>query len=402
MDERGAVLGSLPPFEAATPWWQDIGPVVDGARERFAVDVTVLRLLQADRPHPPGGAVTYLAEPAADGDAWGGMPLVGALAPWTGDLPDDPLRQTWARPGGPAADLTWADNVLAAIGRPRVARAQQVRTWNLSSLWRLETTGGAAWLKVVPPFFAHEGALLDALAGGPVTVPRVLGRDGPRSLLDEVPGDDRYDAPIAERLEMIDGLVRLQAAWSTRTDELLGLGLPDWRAPALSHAIASLVEREGDGLDGQDRATLSAFVDGLPARFAALAACGLPDTLVHGDFHPGNVRGDGTTMTLLDWGDAGVGHPLLDQPAFLRDVPDPAVVATIRARWTDAWRTVVPGSDPKRAASLLAPVAAARQAVIYRRFLDGIETSEQPYHSADVPDWLHRTAAIVRAVRVGD
>ena len=64
---RGAVLGSLPPFEAATPWWQDIGPVVDGARERFGVDVTVLRLLRADRPHPAGGAVTYLAEPGAGG-----------------------------------------------------------------------------------------------------------------------------------------------------------------------------------------------------------------------------------------------------------------------------------------------------------------------------------------------
>ena len=329
-------------------------------------------------------------------------PRVGALAPWTGDLPDDPLRQTWARPGGPDADLAWADTVLAAIGRPRVARAQQVRTWNLSSLWRLETAGGAAWLKVVPPFFAHEGALLDALADGPVAVPRLLGRDGPRSLLDEVPGDDRYDAPLAERLAMVDGLVRLQSAWSTRTDELLGLGLPDWRGPALSRAIAALVEREGDGLDDRDRATLGAFIADLPARFAAVAACGLPDTLVHGDFHPGNVRGDGTTFTLLDWGDAGVGHPLLDQPAFLRDLPDPADVAIVRARWTDAWRSVVPDSDPERAAALLEPVAAARQAVIYRRFLDGIEATEQPYHRADVPDWLRRTAAILETEGVQD
>ena len=133
-----------------------------------------------------------------------------------------------------------------------------------------------------------------------------------------------------------------------------------------------------------------------------MAACGLPDTLVHGDFHPGNVRGDGTTITLLDWGDAGVGHPLLDQPAFLRDLPDPADVAIVRARWTDAWRSVVPGSDPERVAALLEPVAAARQAVIYRRFLDGIEATEQPYHRADVPDWLRRTAAILETEGVQD
>ena len=46
---------------------------------------------------------------------------------------------------------------------------------------------------------------------------------------------------------------------------------------------------------------------------------------------------------------------------------------------------------------LLAPVAAARQAVIYRKFLDNIEPSEHPYHRADPARWLTRTAALVRA-----
>jgi hypothetical protein len=55
------------------------------------------------------------------------------------------------------------------------------------------------------------------------------------------------------------------------------------------------------------------------------------------------------------------------------------------------------GSDPEQAAALIAPVAAARQAVIYQRFLDGMEASEHPYHQADVPDWLGRTAALARA-----
>jgi aminoglycoside/choline kinase family phosphotransferase len=404
LGEDGMVLGSLPPFEAATPWWQDIGPVVDGVRERFGLDVTVLRLLGADRAHPPGGAVTYLAEPGAGPS--GHVPAPGPdfrdLAPWAGDLPDDPLRQAWARPGGPAADLAWADGVLTGLGRPRVAPAQQVRTWNLSSLWRLPTAGSAAWLKVVPPFFAQEGALLDALAGGPVVVPRVLGRDGPRSLLDEVPGEDRYDAPIDERLAMVDGLVRLQTAWSSRTAELFGLGLPDWRGVALTQAIAAVVERSGDSLETRDRATLEAFVAELPARFDALGACGLPDTLVHGDFHPGNVRGDGMSMTLIDWGDAGVGHPLLDQPALLAVTPEPWAAAAVASRWADAWRSAVPGSQPERAAALLAPVAAARLAVIYRRFLDGIEASEHPYHLADVPAWLRRTAAILETEPVRD
>jgi Phosphotransferase enzyme family len=400
VDGGGRALGSLPAFEVASPWWPETAPIVDGARRRFGVDVTVLRLLEAARPSASGGRVTYQAE--VDVATGGGRPASADLVPWHGSLPDDPLRQSWARPGGPAADLAWADAVLERLGRPRTGPAEQIRSWNLSSLWRLPTADGAAWLKVVPPFFAHEGVLLEALAGGPMAVPRILGRGGPRVLLDEIPGDDRYDAPLAEGLSMVDRLVALQTAWIGRVDDLLAFGLPDWRAPALTAAIQALLQRDAAALDAGDREALGVLLKGLPARFAALDACGLPDTLVHGDFHAGNVRGDGSAITLLDWGDAGVGHPLLDQPAFLRAVDDRDDVAAIRVAWEAAWRRARPGSDPGRAARILAPVAAARQALVYRRFLDRIEATEQRYHQADVPDWLRRTAAIVRAEPVPD
>jgi hypothetical protein len=44
----------------------------------------------------------------------------------------------------------------------------------------------------------------------------------------------------------------------------------------------------------------------------------------------------------------------------------------------------------------LSPIAKARQAVIYRRFLDHIEPAEHPYHSADPSDWLRRPAGLLR------
>jgi hypothetical protein len=57
-------------------------------------------------------------------------------------------------------------------------------------------------------------------------------------------------------------------------------------------------------------------------------------------------------------------------------------------------RRAVPGSDPERAATFLAPIAAARQAVIYQEFLDAIEPSEHSSHRQDPADWLARTAAL--------
>jgi hypothetical protein len=380
----GSVVGSLAPVPVSTPWWQDIAPVVGALREHHGLDVTVLRLLEADRDGPPGGVVTYLAEIAQPVDA----------DPWQGALPDHPLRASYARPGGPHADLAWARSVLASRGLVLTGAPQQIRTWNLSSLWRLPVEGGDAWLKVVPPFFAHEGAMLEILEREPV--PRLLGHSGARVVLAAVPGEDLYDAELPELIPMVELLVTLQRKFIGRTDELLALGLPDWRAASLGSAIASVFDRNRHGLLGNEIDILDRFVDALPARFADIARCGIPDTLVHGDFHPGNLRGDSTSLTLLDWGDSGVGHPLLDQAAFLDRVPKDAV-APLRELWHRLWKTVRPGADPVRAGQLLAPIAAARQAVIYQHFLDGIEPTEHPYHRDDPVNWLRATAAILES-----
>ena len=366
--------------------------VVSAVREAYDLDVVVLRMLDSERPRPHGGGVTYLAEVAAP---IGRSPRAAeALLPFDVELDDQPLRLPWAVPGGPDADLRWAEEVLLARRIERVGPAEQIRSWNLSSIWRLPlATGGSAWLKAVPPFFAHEGAMLRRLQGD--AVPRLLGHDGHRVLLADIPGEDQYDADEPELLEMVSMLVPLQASWIGRVDDLLRMGLPDWRGPGLTARIADVVQRRSADLPPADAGVLAAFVDGLPARFTAVAACGLPDTLVHGDFHPGNVRGTPGNLTLLDWGDCGVGHPLLDLPAFLEAVPA-AGRERIRAHWLDAWTSAVPGCDAARAGGLLAPVAAARQAVIYQTFVDSIEPVERRHHDADAVEWLSRTAALAQ------
>jgi Ser/Thr protein kinase RdoA (MazF antagonist) len=381
------VLGRLPPFQASLPWWQEAQDLVARVREHHGVDVTILRLLDASQPAPPGGRVTYLAE--IDEAQADGLPLAG----WPGVLEPHPLRLPYAEPGGPSRDLAWAETILEDQGFVRTGRPQQMRTWNLSALWRIPVESRSVWLKCVPPFFAHEGAVISRLQDAPV--PRLLAHQPGRVLMPDVPGEDLYDAELPTLLTLVSMLVALQAGWCSAEDGLLALGVPDWRGDPLTAAIETVVRTTWRELVSEDRRALTELLEGLPRRFASLAECGINDSLVHGDFAPGNARGTEDSIVLLDWGDCGVGHPLLDMSAFLDRIPSESV-APVRSHWATRWRQAIPGADPVRAAEILEPVAAARQAVVYQGFLDRIEPSEHPYHRADPAEWLHRAAELAR------
>jgi hypothetical protein len=266
----------------------------------------------------------------------------------------------WAEPGGPAEALRWA----GAEG------GQQQRTWNLSSVWRLD----GAWLKEVPPFLRQEPIVLEWLGKRvPGNVPRLLRAAGGRMLLADVPGTDRYDAQAGEIVAMVGDLVEIQSMAAEHVDELLAVGVPDWRAVRFVERVAQVADEHADQLTTQERATLGKLVTGLPERFARLVDCGIPDSLVHGDFHPGNVRSDGTNRVILDWTDSVIGHPALDVPSR----PE------LELEWSRLWRKKIPGCEPERALELKRPLGPLRGAAVYDAFLQGIEPSERPYHAAD-------------------
>ena len=102
VDAKRTVLGALGPFPVDTPWWMDVGPVVEQARRRHGVSVVVLRLLTTERAMPHGGEVTYLAEVDR-------ASAPSRLAAYEGGLLDDPNRVAYAEVGGPHADIAWAE-----------------------------------------------------------------------------------------------------------------------------------------------------------------------------------------------------------------------------------------------------------------------------------------------------
>ncbi|MEL6983155.1 MAG: phosphotransferase, partial [Actinomycetota bacterium] len=374
-DRSGRVLGALGPRAVPMPWWQEAGPIVDAVP-----GVTVLRLLhgEPDPDLPMGGSVTYLVEVEDDHgldlEPWPGP---GEASSGPDPLADHPLRHPWARPGGPAADHRWVAGRVAVTGPPR-----QHRTWNLSAIWSYPTADGRVWLKCVPPFFAHEAAVIELLDGE--DVPRVLAADGPRILLAELGGRDGYDASDGEQMAMLDALVDLQLRAGDRADAFVAAGVPDLRTGVLGPTLAHLVERLVPVGDPRHR-PLQALVDELPDRLARVDADGPASTVVHGDAHGGNCRLGAERPIWFDWGDAFIGSPLLDL------VCDWDKSTEVRRHWLARWADHA--KDVAGAWEAIVPIALLRQAWVYQRFCDNIEPSEQVYHRDDVPAALDTTIA---------
>lgn len=366
VDSGGRVRGALPGRWSPIPWWPEVGEIVEDVP-----GATVLRLLSAepDPDEPMGGSVTYLVESEAALD----------LEPWDGELGDHPLRAPWARPGGPAADLAWVRSVIEVTGPP-----QQRKTWNLSAIWRIPASDGWVWLKCVPPMYAHEGTILDHL--GDEWGPGLIAADGHRLLLADLPGEDGFGASDAERITMLDRLVDLQNAIARRAEDLLAAGVPDLRADALTAAVGEIVERQEP--PGGRRPELRALAEEAHDRFRALEELGPPLSIVHGDAHGGNCRVGTVPPVWFDWGDGGVGSPLLD----LRCDWDKS--EAVMAHWLGRWEDVAPRSS--EAVRAFRPLVGLLMAHTYQRFCDSIEPSERIYHRDDVGAGLDLAAASYR------
>ena len=327
----GRYAGEAEPFTVDSPWWNDVEPVTAHLDRVLGVTTSVLRLVATTTPAMRDGVVTYQVE--ADR-----APDRGLSTGARHSFPDHPLRSPWARPGGPAELVAWARRHVDVTGPP-----VQVKTWNLSCLYRLPTPAGNVWAKATPPFMADEGEVIRLVASvDPSLAPGLIASEPGRVLLTEASGVDCWQ-PGADVVERI---------------------VPRW--VAVQAALA-----------GEPR---------LRVRGVRVPDFGLPETVLHGDFHPGNWRSGGV---VLDWGDAHWGHPALDAARLIGFVA-PEFRPSIERAWVDAWLRHRPSSDPAAALRHARPASHLVGALVYQEFLDNIEPSERVYHLGDPEAELER------------
>jgi len=392
---------SLPRFSVTHDhWWQDVAPVNQALRRQLGLPATTLNCVRLVGEEADETAQFFYAlelsglhtQLPADGrwiaaEALDELPL---KQPEHREIIADWLRQVsnghaapWYRPGWRDGALQWARDQLARRGLSLTGTPEQVRSWERSSLWRFRTTGGTAYFKTVPQMFAAEPRLSQKLAEwlpdrfAPVLAIEpernwlLMGDAGEKSLLRD-PEAVRWEAALRQYAE-------LQIALSRRTDEMLGLGLPDRRLEALPERIDALLadtaalKNGPTGLSDQEIAELRQRRGELHEACHQLVESGLPASLEHGDFASGQIIvGPNGGYRFIDWSDGSVSFPFFSLLFFWAELEgelDDPLEARVRLRqaYLEPWTAYAPMSKLAALYALAQKVAALHHALIYHR-----------------------------------
>jgi Ser/Thr protein kinase RdoA (MazF antagonist) len=381
----GAIEAVRSAYELDAPYLRLAGWVGHGPDQ-----VPVATLHEFDAPptdwEPPSG-FAWLGIEDADPQTLALRELTPHVERWLAIADGAPLpekRPPWARPGWFAEACGWLEESLAGVAVARNGSVEVVEQWALSSVLRCGTDDGPVYLKAAFSIFSHEPALTQTLSARyPALVPDVLAVDVPRAwmLMRELPGTQIGDDGVERWNEAVAAIARVHRDWSGRHDELLPLGAQDRTLARLASEIRPTFEAVGIAAD-------ESMLSELERRCEELAVGPLPQTLVHGDFHPWNVMIHGEDLRIFDWSDACVSHPLFDLPTFLERAEDEAAREALLQTYLAAWVDVGSPEQLRAAYELSLPLAHVHHAITYLRIAEALEPDDR-WVVADSPRrWL--------------
>jgi aminoglycoside phosphotransferase (APT) family kinase protein len=309
-------------------------------------------------------------------------------------------RPEWFVEGWLPEVEAWVDGCVSAIGRRRTGDLEPVKVWCLSAVLRVPTDRGVLFFKAACEWFRAEPRITEVLAGlWPDRVPGLVATEPRRGwqLMEPLSGvsiEDDPDPGLAAPTAA--AMAALQVEALDRLDLLREAGLPDRGLSVTLDGLREVAEhsREMHLLDGDERAAVRAAVPRVERRLAKLAAWEVPETLIHGDLHLGNIASHEGGLVIFDWTDACLSHPFVDLATLLRASPEDTR-EQLRAAYLDVWRPHVdlpPGDEVEEAAFV---VERAYQALTYERIQASLEDASRWEFEGVVTDYLRRLVETV-------
>jgi hypothetical protein len=247
----------------------------------------------------------------------------------------------------------------------------------------------------VLPLFVNEAVLLSRLAGSyPAHIPKPLRIDPERRWM--LLAD--FGQPMVEKASLADketlfrtfGQIQIEAA--AQVEALLAMGCLDRRLDKLTTQIEPLLNdpEATIELDEVEREHLHRLIPNLKARCEQLAGYGVPQTLVHGDLHTGNVALIEGKMLFFDWTDACIAHPFFDVMLTINWEEDAEIQVRLRDQYLSLWTAYEPMARLLELWSLAHPLFALHHAISYQHIVAGLEATAKHELIAWPSYWLRK------------
>jgi len=238
-------------------------------------------------------------------------------------------RPPWGQVGWYSQTMDWIKAQLTENDYTLTGDIELMRTWCITSMYKMMTDKGDLYFKAVPPVFKREIAITSWLHeqfGD--TAPEFVAYDSDKQLMlmRDFGGTNLYEAENTSDPNLwkaaLQQYAKLQMKTTSHADKLIELGAMDWRIDRFLPLFEKLLYddefiKPDSSITQEEIEQARQTLPQVTAHIEALQAMNLPNAILHGDFHAGNVNVNDEQFIYYDWTDAGIGIPLFDLHPFI-------------------------------------------------------------------------------------
>jgi thiamine kinase-like enzyme len=200
-------------------------------------------------------------------------------------------------------------------------------------------------------------------------------------------------APVKIQKDIYSLLAQIQIKSVQHIDKLLSIGCLDRRLEWLATQIDILFNDEIalSQMQPDEIQQLQTLAPSLKEQCAQLASYQIPQTLVHGDLHLGNVAFHNNNYILFDWTDSCISHPFFDMFEFFfprKNQLSSSTLIDLRDEYLAQWTIYESKSRLLEAWTFAEPLCALHHAVTYQYITACLETRAKQELSNALPAFL--------------
>lgn len=307
------------------------------------------------------------------------------------------FRPPWAKRGWFDSASQWINKQLLDLNYQQLSPVECIKSWGISCVLRVPTNSGNLYLKEAStlPLFCNEPVVTNELKKlFPEHIPTVFSINSERQwmLLADFGEPISRSSSVNVKKDVYRLLAQIQIKSVEHIDSLLNVGCLDRRLEKLASQIDDLFIDENTllQLNQTEIQQLQALAPHLKNLCSQLADYKIPQTLVHGDLHLGNVALYNDKYLLFDWTDSCIAHPFFDMFLFYfrRNYNSLSPVKAVRDEYLNQWTIYESKSRVLEAWKLAKPLCALHHGVTYQYISDCLETREKHLFSKALGDFL--------------